>query len=209
MGKESLPEKGWMLTEVAFSRLLAWLDTDQERAAEKYLRIREKLCIFFEHRGCLFPEDLTDKTLDRVARKLASGEVIQVSEPASYCYGIAHNILKEYWREPFRSSVSLDSNPSASDSYRAIANKSVAFIDDKEQEFNLRHLDFCLSKLSPEDRELILAYYEGDHRDRINNRQQLSSKLGIPPGTLRIRALRIREQLHECMNRCNHFQGEQ
>lgn len=208
MGKESLRVKSWILTDVAFSRLLAWLATDQERAVEKYLRVREKLCIFFEHRGCPFPEELTDKTLDRVARKLASGEEIQVSEPASYCYGIAHNILKEYWRDPSRNSVSLDSQPSASDSYLAAANKTVALVDDGEQEFNLRHLEFCLSKLSPEDRELILAYYEGDHRDRINNRQQLSSKLGIPLGTLRIRALRIREQLHECMNRCNRFQGE-
>ncbi|MBL8190457.1 MAG: sigma-70 family RNA polymerase sigma factor [Acidobacteria bacterium] len=208
MGKETRSGKSWTLTDVAFSRLLVWLATDQERAVEKYLRLREKLCIFFEHRGCPYPEELTDKTLDRVARKLAAGEEIEVSEPASYCYGIAHNILKEYWREPSRNSVSLDSQLSASDSYLAVANKSDALVDDKEQEFNFRHLEFCLSKLSPEDRELILAYYDGDHRDRINNRQQLSLKLGIPPGTLRIRALRIREQLYDCMIRCNRLHGE-
>lgn len=209
MGKEYSSEKSWTLTDVAFSRLLVWLAPDQERAVEKYLRVREKLNVFFEHRGCPFPEELTDKTLDRVARKLASGEEIQVSEPASFCYGVAHNILKEYWREPSRSSVSLDSNPSASDSYLTVTDKTAALVDEGNDEFNLRHLELCLSKLAPEDRELILAYYEGDHRDRINNRQQLSSKLGIPPGTLRIRALRIREQLHECMNRCNRLKGEQ
>lgn len=208
MGKENLPEKSWMLTDVAFSRLLAWLAADQEQAVEKYLRIREKLCIFFEHRGCSFPEELTDKTLDRVARKLESGEEIQVSEQASYCYGIARNILKEYWREPSRSSVSLDSEVSASDPCLTVANKNAALVDEEEKESNFRHLEFCLNKLSLEDRKLILEYYEGDHRDRINNRQQISSKLGIPPGTLRIRALRIREQLCDCMKRCTRLQGE-
>ncbi len=157
MGKEYSSEKSWTLTDVAFSRLLVWLAPDQERAVEKYLRVREKLSVFFEHRGCPFPEELTDKTLDRVARKLASGEAILVSEPASYCYGVAHNILKEYWREPSRSVVSLDSNPSASDSYLTTADKTAALIDEGNDEFNLRHLELCLSKLAPEDRELILS----------------------------------------------------
>lgn len=101
----------WALTRPAFSQLLQWLDPDRNRTGEQYERLRQKLRLFFEHRGCQSPEDLTDKTLDRVARKLASGEEIQAADPASYCYGVAHNILKEYWRDPAREALPLDSPP--------------------------------------------------------------------------------------------------
>lgn len=208
MKKDRTTEKQWALSEVAFSKLLRWLDSDEQSAGEKYERLRQKLLLFFEHRGCPIPSELADKTLDRIARKLESGEIITIADPASYCYGVASKILKEFWRNPDRDIVSLDYQPSASDPSGAVVDKSAALIDEQEKELNLSHLDFCLGKLSPEDRELIIKYYEGDHRDRINNRQQLSSKLNIPSGSLRIRALRIREQLYECINRCNRRKDE-
>lgn len=202
MGKDNLPEKNWTLTGIAFSRFLYWLAPDERHAGEVYERLRQKLCIFFEHRGCQSPEELTDKTLDRIARKLESGEEIQVSDPTSYCYGVAQNILKEFWRDPSRHTTSLDSQPSGSNPYPNSAVHSASTDEAQETEINLNHLDICLNSLLPEDRELILKYYEGDHRQRIDNRHKLSLQLGIPPGSLRIRALRIREQLYDCINRC-------
>lgn len=204
MGKDNVPEKNWTLTELAFVQLLLWLDPDQERAAEKYERLRQKLKLFFEHRGCQSPEDLTDKTLDRVARKLESGEDIQISDPASYCYGVAQNILKEFWRNASKNIISLDSQPSGSDSYRTATVDTAAIQDAQETEINLKHLDVCMKELSQEDQMLILKYYEGDNRQRINNRHELSLQLGISPGSLRIRALRIREQLYDGIYRCQH-----
>lgn len=204
MGKDNVSEKNWALTQVAFLRLLYWLDQDEQQAGEKYERLRQKLQLFFEHRGCQSPEDLTDKTLDRVARKLESGEEINIPDPASYCYGVAHNVLKEFWRSPSRDIISLDSQPSGSNPYLPATVNTTDSDDTQETEINLNYLDVCLNRLSPEDRTLILKYYEGDHRQRINNRHELSLQLGIPPGNLRIRALRIREQLYYCINRCNH-----
>ncbi len=202
MGKDNTREKNWALTEVAFKQLLSWLDSDKQCAGEKYERLRLKLRIFFEHRNCQCPDELTDKTLDRIARKLEAGADIQVSDPATYCYGVANNILKEFWRNPSKDDVSLDSQPGESNPYLTVAVIHRDEDDKLETEIKLNHLDLCLKKLPPEDRELILKYYQGDHRERISNRQLLSLHLGIPPGSLRIRALRIREQLQDCINRC-------
>lgn len=207
MVKDKVPETTkWVLTSSSFARLLDWLDSNEERAGEKYERLRQKLCLFYEHRGCPTPDDLTDQTLDRVARKLAADDVILDTDPASYCYGVAHNILKEYWRAPDREAISLDYQPNTP---HLPTNAAIppADCELQETELNLGYLDLCLQRLSPEDRELIVKYYEGDHRGRIHNRHDLAQQLGITPGSLRIRALRIREQLHSCINRCKRFKN--
>ncbi|MGH9846568.1 MAG: RNA polymerase sigma factor [Blastocatellia bacterium] len=203
MAKDKAPETtNWALTDVAFARLLEWLDPTQEHAGQRYERLRQKLRLFFEHRGCLPADDLTDQTLDRVAKKLAAGEEIIIADPASYCYGVAHNILKEYWRDPAHEAISLDSQPDKGNppAYATVHPSAAGEL--QETELNLDHLDVCLQRLSPKDRTLILKYYEGDHRGRINNRHDLAAELGLTPGNLRIRALRIREQLHDWMRRC-------
>jgi RNA polymerase sigma factor (sigma-70 family) len=203
MAKDKVPDTtSWVLTDIAFARFLRWLDADQQRAGEKYERLRLKLRLFFEHRGCLTPEDFADKTLDRVIRKLDGGEEIQITDPASYLYGVAHNILKEYWREPTREVISLDSQPDNGNPHANVAVPPTTEGELQETELNLGYLDTCLRQLPPEDRKLILSYYEGDHRGRITCRQELAQSLEISPGSLRIRALRIREQLHRCINRC-------
>ena len=138
---------------------------------------------------------------EEVARKLAAGEEIHLADPASYCYGVAHNILKEYWREPARETLSLDSQPNNDNPPPNATVPPSTESERQETEINLAYLDTCLQRLSLEDRELILKYYQGDHRGRINNRHELAAELGLSPGSLRIRALRIREQLHDWMRR--------
>jgi DNA-directed RNA polymerase specialized sigma24 family protein len=60
----------------------------------------------------------------------------------------------------------------------------------------------CLGQLSPETRDFILHYYQGDKSDKIRNRSRLTEVFGVPPGTLRMRALRIRERLQSCADNC-------
>src|SRR3954453_9063111 len=60
----------------------------------------------------------------------------------------------------------------------------------------------CLDRLSPETRNLILHYYQGDKGDKIRGRKGLIETLGIPPSTLRMRALRVRERLQSCSSDC-------
>jgi hypothetical protein len=59
-----------------------------------------------------------------------------------------------------------------------------------------------MEELTPENRDLILAYYQGEKSDKIKNRQGLTRLLGIPPSTLRMRALRVRERLQLCASSC-------
>src|SRR5437763_14397266 len=75
------------LTSEAFSKLLDRLDSDRERAGEKYEELRRTLIKFFEWRGAPFPEDHTDETLNRVARKLDEG--IEIQNIGGYCYEVA------------------------------------------------------------------------------------------------------------------------
>jgi hypothetical protein len=86
----------WQLTQEAFDRLLTSFDVDRECAGEQYVKIRNKLISYFECRDCPFPEDHADETMNRVARKLESGE--EIRDPASYVYGVARLLLGDFQR---------------------------------------------------------------------------------------------------------------
>src|SRR5262249_9405165 len=60
----------------------------------------------------------------------------------------------------------------------------------------------CLAQLSPEDRDLILTYYQGDKAEKINTRKKLTQVFGVGGSTLRMRALRIREKLQGSVENC-------
>ena len=87
----------WTLTQDAFDRLLVAFDADRESAGKKYLELRGNLIRLFEWRGCPFPEEHADETVNRVARKLGEGELIR--EPAQYAIGVARMLLLEIRKE--------------------------------------------------------------------------------------------------------------
>jgi DNA-directed RNA polymerase specialized sigma24 family protein len=62
--------------------------------------------------------------------------------------------------------------------------------------------ELCLEGLLPENRALILDYYQGEKSGKIGLRKQLAEKLGTPLNALRIRAHRIRMQLEKCVGEC-------
>ena len=72
----------------------------------------------------------------------------------------------------------------------------------EESEGRIDCLRACLQRLSSENRELILQYYSGEKSAKIDSRKKLSQRLGIPVNTLRMRALRIRENLQRCVENC-------
>src|SRR5262245_21687271 len=63
------PAPGPDMTPEEFDRLLLWLNPDRDKAGEKYEWIRKRLIKIFVCRGCNVPEELADKTINRVARK--------------------------------------------------------------------------------------------------------------------------------------------
>jgi DNA-directed RNA polymerase specialized sigma24 family protein len=192
----------WVLTQTAFDQLLAWLDPDRKRAGEKYEAIRQKVLKFFEWRGCSSPEEYADVTLDRVIRKIEQGEEIRTAEPYLFVLGVAKFVLLEHSRKLEKTPVALDSlaafqqpaeDPSDSE-------RELETLEKKEK--RLACLEKCLQSLAATNRDLVTQYYQGEKREKIQNRKKLAEKLEISLDALRIRAHRIREKLESCVNLC-------
>ena len=181
----------WTLTQDAFDRLLIAFGGDRDSGSEKYLEIRGNLMRFFEWRGCSFPEDHADETINRIARKIDEGE--EILNPAGYAMGVARLLLLEILKSRQREQSALNEIGTASDVYVAV--------DDSDED-RLECLRKCLQTLSADNRKLILEYYQGEKSEKIQNRKKLLDSLGIPVNTLRMRALRLRERLQGCVEAC-------
>jgi RNA polymerase sigma factor (sigma-70 family) len=192
--------KGWVMTAEAFEGLLSCLDSDRERAGGRYENLRRKLVKYFECRGCLAAEDYADETINRVARRIFEGKHIWTADPGSYFYGVARNVLREYWTSPDRELAALECLPPVA---HPSSRTDDLFQSESEKNMIDRQLDaleHCMNVLPPESRELLIEYYKGERGDKIRNRKQLARRLGIPPNALRIRVHRIREKLEQCVN---------
>ncbi len=189
----SHPRRKWVLKQDAFDKLLDSLGEDRESAGERYLEIRSNLVRFFEWRGSSFPEDHADETINRVAKRISERE--EILNPASYCLGVARMLLLEINRERVREQRALSDLTSS----MITSNQPE---DSEEHEARIDCLRECLQQLSPDNRELILQYYHGDKGAKIDSRKKLSERLGIPVNTLRMRALRIREELQRSVENC-------
>lgn len=181
----------WSLTQEAFDQLLASFAPDREAAGKKYLEVRENLIRLFVWRGCPYPEDHADETFNRVARKISEGEEIR-NTPA-YVIGVARLLVLEIIKADSKQREALEEFQRTDVS------------EDTQTELRIECLQQCLRGLSPDNRELILQYYQGDKRAKIENRRQLSDRLGLAINSLRMRALRLREELQTCVEKClNH-----
>ena len=187
----SVTTRKWTLTQEAFDRLLASFAPDRDAAGQKYLEVRANLIRLFVWRGCPFPEDHADETFNRVARKISEGEEIR-NAPA-YVIGVARLLVLEIIKAESRQREAVEE----------LQRSDVS--QDTQTELRIECLQQCLRALSADNRELILQYYQGDKRAKIENRRQLSDRLGLAINSLRMRALRLREQLQVCVEEClNH-----
>lgn len=159
-------------------------------AADRYLQIRANLTRYFAVRGIASSDTAADEVLDRLARKLANGTEIDVI--GTYALGIARMLVLELHKSPEMKALSdsQDRLPIIKDS------------SDFEDENSLACLDRCLDKLSDPNRQLIVAYYSSEKREKIDLRQGLAEKLGVSANALRNRAVRIRRKLEDCVTSC-------
>ena len=185
-----VPRQKWTLTQESFDKLLIAFGGNRESGGEKYLEIRNNLTRFFEWRGCSFPEDHADETINRIAKKVDEGE--EILNPSGYAMGVARLLLLEIIKNRQREQSALTEIGAGSEVYEAS--------DDGES--RLGCLQNCLQTLSTDNRELILQYYQGEKGEKIQNRKKLLDRLGIPVNTLRMRALRVREKLQSCVEEC-------
>jgi len=188
------------LTEVAFTRLLTWLDDGTDSRGERYLEVRRRLVAYFDRQNRPAPDTLADETLNRISKTLEKSGAIVTKPPLRYCYVIARFVLLEDLRRE-RRHVRFDDVHHAN----VVAWPPPAHVDDaaafvKEQ--RLECLDRCLRKLKPEQQNLIVDYYGDARRQRIDRRRDLAARLGITMNALAIRAWRIRATLENCVGAC-------
>ena len=195
-GEEAIiPQDGatrrrWTLTQEAFEALLDQLDPDRDKAGERYLEIRRSLIRFFEWRGCPFPEDHADETINRVAKRVSEGEALR--NPVSYFLGAGRMLLLEIHKEQAKQRQALTE----------LGQEKPSSHEFEALEPRVACLERCLAGLSTDNRELILQYYHGEKGAKIKNRKKLTDHLKVSINTLRMRALRLREGLQSCVEDC-------
>ncbi|HEY4129438.1 MAG TPA: sigma-70 family RNA polymerase sigma factor [Gemmatimonadaceae bacterium] len=131
-------------------------------------------------------DDLVGETILRFINAVAHEK--SIVNPPAYLLGIGRVAALEYFRKQKRM-VRLDDEIAAGrePSSDSAASTNVA---DEDAEHALR---YCLKKLRPADRALILDYYDDA------TRSALAAELGIALKALHVRASRLRTHLRRCV----------
>jgi len=181
----------WSLTPEAFEKLLNAFSADRDEAGVQYEIMRRKLVRFFEWRKVESADEYADETINRVARRVEEGEVIENLN--AYFYGVARMVYLEALKDPERAVASIDDEPQIRDKKAP---------EPTESEPRVLCFDRCLDSLPVDNRRLIVGYYQEERRAKIELRQELADSLQIPLNALRIRAHRIRVRLEQCITQC-------
>lgn len=179
------------LTKKAFDLLLEGLDTDPDKAADKYSELRTKLARCLSQRG--YPEarrdDLIDDLLDRVAGKLESGE--QIENVAGFAYRSLHFVWLEKLRKNKEEPVPV------------IPDVPVMPELPEDVDHRVGCLRSCMAGMSDADRRLIIGYYDNADAEKLKDRRRsLAEDLGLKLNALKVRACRLRDKLEVCINSC-------
>lgn len=181
----------WSLTTQAFEKLLNAFSLDRDEAAARYEVMRRKLIRYFEWRSIEPADEYADETINRVARRIDEGQLIE--NLTGYFYGVARMVYKEALKERDRAPVAIDDAPQT-------VRERIA--EQVEPDARVICLDRCLESLPADNGRLIIGYYQEERRAKIELRQELADSLHIPLNALRIRAHRIRVSLERCITNC-------
>lgn len=171
-------------TQEAFDKLLGWLNPDRDKAGERYNQIQLRLIRIFACQGCCEPEDLADKALDVVIRRIDWLVANYQGDPALYFYGVARKIFLEYQRKPI-----IDPPPPPEPEPDEITRAWEC-------------LETCLDQLRADDRTLVLRYHQEQKGAKIRLRKRIADELGLSRNALRIKMCHLRSQLRQCVFLC-------
>jgi DNA-directed RNA polymerase specialized sigma24 family protein len=127
-----------------------------------------------------------------VSRRLEEEGAITDASPAHYCHIVAKFVLLEHVRQ-------INAHVQQAIDRPLEAKASTADVDGQRL---LDCLDRCLGRLDPDEALLILEYYRGEQRAKIEQRRRLAAELDLSPNALSIRASRIRDKLEACITQC-------
>ena len=173
------------ITAEKFANFLAWLSPNMDESGEMYERLRFRLITFFAGRNCRFPEELADETINRVTIKIGD-EIIE--NKLGFCYGVAKNVFLESLRKE-KDFLNIDDVQFAA--------------KEKVEDFGNQCLDKCLQELNAENRTLILDYFSENKSAKITLREKISETLDVSKTALRMKIMRIKNKLRECLTECS------
>ena len=194
-------KKNSILTPASFEQLLSHLGSDRERAAETYLELRRALFTYFAVRGAPAPEELTDETFDRVARRLSEGQSIFAANLTGYFYGVARNVRRESLAKANALAPLPDETAEPTSDVTPL-DTMVESLDARESDRRLACLQKCLAQFPVEDRELVIGYYQDSGGAKIEARKLLAARLGLSLDSLRHKLARLRLKLGTCVKQC-------
>jgi DNA-directed RNA polymerase specialized sigma24 family protein len=178
-----------------FQLLLDRLDADPAIAAEMYETLRIKLVHLLQWRGCAesYADELADKTLDRVAAKLAGGE--EVENINAFASAVARYIWLEHSRKNRTDTVGddLPETPVEMD---------MSFLDDPDE--RMKCLRRCIAtKFTDDEKRLVVNYYDTEADEKAKTaRRRLAESFGLTMNAMKVRACRLRMRLEACINDC-------
>lgn len=189
----------WVLTQEAFDGLLAWLDPDRDIAGTKFLEINRRLITLLARRGCPVAEELADKTMDRVSRKVNEIAPTYEGDPAWYFCNVAQKVYWEWLERERRWKILI-----------RMFDLHLLFSHTADADEVLHNcLDDCLQKLDGESRDQLLLYYKFDGRRKIETRKKMAEDLGVSAGALTTKAYRLRAGLEPCISNCSKGREDQ
>ena len=192
-----------MVESNAIQALLTLLHHDPVEAAETYRRLQQRLVRYFSLTAASDPQQLTDETIARLARRVAedaSGnepETVLAEEPqtiGSTLADLAFRTAREVLQEDLNRA-----QPDDQEVREWFAHTINA--PDIKRDRRLATLRSCLSRLSPERRQLLESYYGWRSGRKAEHHLQLAQTLGLSTEALRNRVLRSRVQLESCVRR--------
>jgi hypothetical protein len=173
-----------------FETLLQCLDADRDCAGKKYVDIRLTLMKFFQRNDCPAADDLTDRTLDRVAKILQRRKIDEV---VPFIVGVAKNVRRESRKRPATTELKSE--------VRELCTSPVELALDSRRQY--AELIRCIEKLEAQDRKLFREYFMSfedavDRKRLAEHRQHVAQQFGLTLGALHVKAQRLRSEVKRC-----------
>jgi DNA-directed RNA polymerase specialized sigma24 family protein len=169
-----------------FDRLLEWLDSDREKAGQRYEMIRAGLIRIFVSNGLSDAEHYADVAIDRVMKRLPEIGATYVGDTARYFHGVARNLIREARRSKEIATDVLPPRP--------------AFERDRSETSEC--LSKCLELLPADKQAFILDYHLYKGQAKATHHREMAVELAISEGALRTRAHHLRVSLEKCVIDC-------
>lgn len=194
--------RAWQATPESFARLLRWLDGGVDSLGQRYEEMRQRLVTFFDRKNCRNPDELCDETFNRVMKWLEQSGKERDEEPAKICYNTARFVFHESLRRPENAQEDYEEMPLAQQPVEDPRVTEKLIEAEEQKENRLGCLQMCSAKLPQDDQELIVQYYYGEQRVKLDNRKRLAAERGMTANALTIRACRVRDKLRNCVTDC-------